>query len=208
MGGCDYRYQPGTFVTESARQYAAERQIRLVEQGWEQMTWTKPPAGSPKADKPEEMTHIRAGELVKKTDPRIRFRGKMDSFEAELLCLMAAADRQRRTELVRDIGSILTVCRNILGTEVKQEPLGAWTMLGMDAEQIHRASHAPPHVVPDYRMGEFAMALNRLRALSRELELNWLAACPPGEREDIVLALNRLSSALYVLFRKEVKFHG
>ena len=208
LGACEYQYEPGTFVTESARQYALERQIRLSERGWERMTWTKAAAGAAAGKKPEAMTHIRAGELVAKTDPRIRFRGRMDSFEAELLCSMAAARKDKRTQLVSDLGDLLTLCRNILGAEVKQTPLPDWKVFGMDADSVHTASHTPPHVVPDDRMGQTAMELNRLRARSRELELDWLAAYPPEERPDIVMALNRLSSALYVLFRKEVKLHG
>lgn len=205
-GGCDYQYDPGTFVTESARQYAVERGIRLVECSWEAMHWTKSPQAQD-GEKPETMTHLRAGELVSKRDPRIRFRGRMDSFQAELLCLMASADAGGMTSLLTDLGDVLSLCRNILGSEVKQTPLPEWSLLGMTPEQIHQMSHQPPHVIPDYRMGQTAVALNRLRALSRELELCWLDADSGAERPDIVLALNRLSSALYVLFRREVKQH-
>ncbi|MEA5048349.1 MAG: hypothetical protein VB034_07015 [Eubacteriales bacterium] len=204
-GSCDYPYDPGTFVTETARQYAAERGIRLVERAWEAMSWTKPPEGAQSGGKPETMTHLRAGELVPKMDPRIRFRGKMDSFQAELLCRMASAVAAGNQRLASDLSEVLMLCRSILGSEVKQTPLPEWTLFGMGPEEIHRASHTPPHVIPDVRMGETAVSLNRLRALSRELELSWLEAYPESERPDIVLALNRLSSALYILFRKEVK---
>ena len=204
-GSCDYPYDPGTFVTETARQYATERGIRLIERGWEAMGWTKPAEGTKSTGKPEEMTHLRAGELVSKRDPRIRFRGKMDSFQAELLCLMASAAASGKQQLESDLGEILAFCRSILGSEVKQTPLPEWTLFGMGPEQIHRLSHTPPHIIPDVRMGETAVALNRLRTLSREMELNWLEAYPENERPDILMALNRLSSALYVLFRKEVK---
>ena len=208
LGGCDYAVPPGAFVTEAARQYAGERGIRLIESGYAAMTWTRPTEGAVSAKKPEDMTHLNAGELVHKTDPRIRFRGRMDSFQAEVLCLMASAQKAKNAALVTDLGGVLALCRNILAAEVKQEPLADWTLLGMDEGALHRASHTPPHPVPDYHMGECAMALNRLRALSRELELDWLAAYPAAARPDIVLALNRLSSAIYLLFRKEVKQHG
>ena len=206
-GGCDYQYDPGTFVTESARQYAVERGIHLFERKSDAVRWSQSPQGTPDASKPETMTHLRAGELVSKKDQRIRFRGKMDSFQAELLCLMVSAHADGMTNLVTDLGDVLSLCRHILGSEVKQSELPEWSLFGMTPEQIHHMSHLPPHVIPDYRMGQFAIALNRLRALSRELELCWLNAYPETERPDIVLALNRLSSALYVLFRKEVKQH-
>ena len=208
LGECEYTYAPGTFVTKTAREYAVQHHIRLVEQGWTAMGYTKPADEGAAAVKPEAMTHIRAGELVAKTDPRIGFRGKMDSFQGEVLCTMAFAHRSKKAWLVDDLTDVLQLCRNILAAEVKQTPLAEWTLFGMDAESIHKASHQPPHPVPDYRMGETAMALNRLRALSRELELCWLAAYPSEARPDIVLALNRLSSGLYLLFRKEVKDHG
>lgn len=207
-GTCEHAYQPGTFITPSARQYAAERGINLIERGFAQMTYTKPAAGGEPSKKPEAMTHIRAGELVEKTDPRIRFRGRMDCFQADVLCLMAAARKAKQTRLVDALGEVLALCRNILAAEVKQTPLADWTLFGLDAEGVHKASHTPPHYVPDERMGETAMALNRLRARSRELELDWLAAYPSEERPDIVLALNRISSALYVLFRREVNPYG
>ncbi|MEN6419940.1 MAG: hypothetical protein ABFC73_13575 [Clostridiaceae bacterium] len=204
-GGCDYAYAKGTFVTESARQYALEREIRLVEQPWDAMKQIERNRQTTNAAKPETMTHLRPGELISKRDPRIRFRGRMDSFQAELLCLMTAAYANGKTILVSDLEEILSLCRNILGSEVKQTPLPEWTLFGLSPERIHALSHVPPHPVPDYRMGRTAVSLNRLRALSRELELCWLEAYPDAEQPDITLALNRLSSALYVLFRKEVE---
>ena len=42
-------------------------------------------------EKPEHMTHLNAQVLVAKTHPRIRFRGKMDLLEAELLLCQATA---------------------------------------------------------------------------------------------------------------------
>ncbi len=208
LGGCEYPVAVGAFITESARAFARERGIRLTESGYAAMTWTKPPDGGSAAKKPEAMTHLRAGELVAKTDPRIRFRGRMDSFQAELLCLAATAHRARDRALVDSLAELLSLCRNILAAEVKQTPLPPWTLFGMDEDALHKASHTPPHPVPDYRMGETAMALNRLRTLARELELEWLAAYEAEARPDIVRALNRLSSAIYLLFRKEVKQHG
>ena len=205
-GECAYAYPPGTFVTDSARQYAKERGIRLEERGYTAMTGTPPPAGG--AAKPEAMTHLRAGVLTEKTDPRIRFRGKMDSFQAELLCLMTAAAKEKRAWLVRDLGEVLRLCRDIMAAEVRQTPLADWQLMDMTPDELHALSHKPPHPVPDHRMGETAMALNRLRTHVRELELDWLAAYAAEDRPDIVLALNRLSSALYLLFRKEVKNHG
>lgn len=206
-GNCDFRYEPGTFLTESARSYAAERGIRLLERGWEEMRWTQPPTPVPGERKPEAMTQLRAGELVGKRDPRIRFRGRMDSFQAELLCAIVSSGGNGKQDLTANLGEVLSLCRNILGSEVKQTPLPEWTLFGMTPEEIHRQSHVPPHAVPEARMGETAVGLNRLRALSCELELCWLDAYSDGQQPEILLALNRISSAIYVLYQREVTRH-
>ena len=94
-----------SFVTESARRYAAERGIRIAGQedappreGWQRMTRTTidKTAEYPYVDdrtgqgyrtKPEDMTHLYGNRLVLKTDPRIAFRGKIDSLEADAAAL-------------------------------------------------------------------------------------------------------------------------
>ena len=42
-------------------------------------------SGAVLREKPEHMTHLHSNVLVAKTHPRIRFRGRMDALEAELL---------------------------------------------------------------------------------------------------------------------------
>jgi ethanolamine utilization cobalamin adenosyltransferase len=55
-------------------------------------------------------------------------------------------------------------------------------------------------------MGPLAARLNLLRTKVREAELLAVRVFGPGEdeREDLILAMNRLSSALYWLFCKEI----
>jgi ethanolamine utilization cobalamin adenosyltransferase len=59
------------------------------------------------------------------------------------------------------------------------------------------------HLVPDASHGPDVARLNWLRAMSREVELAAMQVfARPDlsvEREDLILALNRLSSAFYVL---------
>lgn len=89
-----------------------------------------------------------------------------------------------------------------------------FSLLGLDAAGLRRASHdirgayGMEHPIPDYRMGTFAAGLNLLRAQAREAELWAARAFEAGGGETILLALNRLSSAVYLLFCKEVKNHG
>ena len=78
----------------------------------------------------------------------------------------------------------------------------------MGPDEVHRCSHHPEefgfpgHILPAAEHGLYSLQLNRLRALSREAELAAVQAFWDGSRitrEDLLLALNRLSSYLYVL---------
>ena len=218
------------FVTESARRYAAERGIRIAGEdapeggGWQKMTRTviDKSAAFPFVDdrtgqgyrtKPEGMTHLSGNRLVPKTDPRIAFRGKIDSLQAEILLLQYDCDRYGEPDACNKLGEILDLTRGILGAEVKGEPLPDFKLFGMTEEEIRDASHnvrksmGMDHPVPDYRMGALALRLNRLRTQVREAELSAARAFPDGSREDLILALNRMSSAVYLLFLEGVKKH-
>jgi ethanolamine utilization cobalamin adenosyltransferase len=83
----------------------------------------------------------------------------------------------------------------------------------MDEEEIHDSSHHPrkyfglPHFMPvSVGDGEAVLTLNALRAMVREVEILAYEAFKnesgPPDREDILKAVNRLSSALYVLMFK------
>ena len=95
-----YEVEAGTFVTESARAWLDKREIELVivprgkvcggmsrtpipDRG--NRTYIDAATGLGLGrEKPEEMTHLRGNLLVKKTHPRIAFRGKLDSLEAAI----------------------------------------------------------------------------------------------------------------------------
>ena len=63
--------------------------------------------GAVLTEKPEQMTHLNGDVLVLKTHPRIRFRGAMDSLEAELLLCALHCDGQLR----KDLQEILNLAR-------------------------------------------------------------------------------------------------
>ena len=164
-------------------------------------------------EKPEEMTHLHGNVLVSKTHPRIAFRGKLDSLSAEILRVQEAAWEAGETELAGHLQEVLDYVRDILGAEVKDEPLRGIRLEGMDAAAIRYASHhiretaGIDHPIPDHRMGACAMALNRLRTEVRETELAAAQAFADESgrcaRKDIVEGLNRLSSYVYILFCRE-----
>ena len=155
-------------------------------------------------EKPEHMTHLNAEVLVPKTHPRIAFRGKMDTPEAELiLCQLEKED------LKAPVGEVLALARQIIRCDVLEEPLKWETLCGLTEAQQRRRSHFPqeyygqPHFMPSAEDGAVIARLNRARCAAREAELAAAAAFSDREgritREDIIKALNRMSSMLYLL---------
>ena len=158
--------------------------------------------------KPEHMTHLNAQVLVPKTHPRIAFRGKLDSLEAELL--LCAQDFPG---LQKELGEVLELARRIIRCDVLEEPLPDGKLCGLNEEELRKRSHFPqdyygqPHFMPDVRDSREVLRLNRLRCAVREAELAASAAfiTPEGsaQRPDILRAMNRMSSMVYLLMIRE-----
>jgi ethanolamine utilization protein EutL len=166
------------------------------------------------AEKPDHLTHLRDdASLVPKTHPRIAVRGKLDLLQAALLDAQVAADAEGARALVGELGEILELARALVGAEVTGRPVGAPTLWGMSADEIRDATHQTqqlygvPFMYPDVRQGPVIAKLSLARAVAREAELAVLTAFPPNGglstaapgRPDLAHALNRLSSALYLL---------
>ena len=153
-------------------------------------------------NKPEHMTHLRGSTLVPKTHPRIRLRGKLDSLQALLLLAIKQARAEARPEIAQGLEEFFCFAREILRCEVTEAPLQAFTLLGLDSAGLRRASHHPPagHPLPHSGMPTLALTLNFLRTQVREAEIQAAAV----GRADLVEALNRLSSAVYLLYLKAV----
>jgi len=224
-GTKEYRAPRGTFVTPLAREYLAARGIALAigvpqKPGTDTMTVTPIPkegqnryidaaTGENYAKKPEHMTHIRGNLLVPKTHPRIEFRGRLDSLEAKIMELQIHAEKSGQSGLYADLEEALYYVRDILAAEVKEEPYGERTLFGMDEAAMREVSHNIKrefgfgHPVPSAKMGELPVFLNTLRTQVRECELS-AARAFGSNREDILRALNRLSSGIYILFCREL----
>lgn len=155
--------------------------------------------------KPEHMTHLNAEILVSKTHPRIAFRGCMDSLEAALLLAAEAAEGNIRTQLTE----ALAYARYLLGQEVLEQPIVCRVLGGMDEKQLRERSHRPqdfygkPHFMPDPGDGKTLLLVNSARCKAREAELAAVRAFEnkegQPERTDLLQALNRLSSFLYLI---------
>ena len=172
------------------------------------------------------MTSLSGNRRVSKTHGRIAFRGVIDTLEAEVIEAQVLAFQTKDgassggLELCGSLGEILEYLRAVMSAEVKETPLPPPFLFGMDAEEIRRQSHDTEAIfglaqpLPAYTQGPLAARLNTLRAKVREAELLAVrvfgAAADASEaeephqtpREDIILALNRLSSALWWLFCK------
>ena len=160
-------------------------------------------------EKPEHMTHLNGEFLVEKTHPRIVLRGAVDMLEAELLLCAAKAEGDIRHQLDEALSYIRTLLRN----EVLEEPVTLETLGGMDEQTLRERSHRPqefygqPHFMPMPDDGKLLLQVNRARCAARAAELRAVAAFPSG-REDLLRALNRLSSFLYLIMIQLKTIHS
>lgn len=152
--------------------------------------------------KPEHMTHLKPGELVPKTHPRIAFRGKLDSLNAQLLLAMQVPGAP-----VKALEEILDFCRRLMRCDVLEEPVPEFLLHGLKEEELRNRSHNPQkyygtaHILPCREDTGALLQLNYLRTQVRETELLSYGAFP--KRTDIHRALNRLSSLLWILCLEE-----
>lgn len=165
------------------------------------------------SDKPEYMTHLRENLLVKKDHPRILLRGKFDSLEALIMQTQVTVTKEGYGNIAHDLDEVMNFVQTLLACEVKDEPVPEIMLLGMNSQRLRYVSHhlreefGIDHSVPHYSMGEVCVALNSVRTFIRETELIAVTAFTNDgnvTRPDIVEALNRLSSCVYIMFCKKV----
>jgi len=194
----------GDQLTSAARDWLNRERIEILAASQARPERYKILSGGFAEEKPEHMTHLNAELLVPKTHPRISFRGKMDTLEAELILCQLADET-----LHSPVGDILALARQILRCDVLNEPLVSDTLCGLTGEEQRRHSHFPqefygqPHFMPEAADGMVIARLNRARCAAREAELSAVAAFSDRDgnptRPDILRALNRMSSMLYIL---------
>lgn len=203
-----YYLGKGDQLTSTARDFLRRERIEILPGSQARPDRYRLLSGGYAEEKPEHMTHLNGEVLVPKTHPRIRFRGKMDTLEAELiLCQLAPGAPEGA------LGEILDLSRKILRCDVLEEPLRQDTLCGLTQEEQRGRSHMPqdyygqPHFMPQASDGSVIAGLNRARCFAREAELAAVEAFSDREgnllREDIPKALNRMSSMLYLLMIQE-----
>ena len=198
----------GDQLTSAARDWLSRERVEILPaQQAKQELWQLL-GGGYLTEKPEHMTHLNGNVLVSKTHPRIRFRGKLDTLEAELL-LCQLAD----LELVGPVGEVLALTRRLIRCDVLEEPVKEEKLWGLTEKELRLRSHFPqeyygiPHFMPAAADGETMARLNRARCAAREAELRACGAFSDREgnptRPDILRALNRMSSMLYILMLEQ-----
>ena len=158
------------------------------------------------AKKPEHMTSLIGNTLVPKNHPRIRLRGKLDSLQAQVVLIQCEITDKALGDKLQDI---LNCLRELTRCEVLDQPVEGDTLFGQSYGELQKQSHNPQKYfgvavlhLPDHKFGRDYALLNTLRTAIRETELMAVDAFETEggvSRGDIVLALNRLSSAVYVL---------
>lgn len=203
-----YYLGKGDQLTSTARDFLRRERIEILPGSQARPERYRLLSGGYAEEKPEHMTHLNGEVLVPKTHPRIRFRVKMDTLEAELiLCQLVPGAPEGA------LGEILDLSRKILRCDVLEEPLRQDTLCGLTQDEQRGRSHMPqdyygqPHFMPQASDGSVIAGLNRARCFAREAELTAVEAFSDREgnllREDIPKALNRMSSMLYLLMIQE-----
>lgn len=189
----------GDTLTPSARDFLRRERIEILPASEAKPAEYVLENGAVFREKPEDYTHLRGNVLVHKTHPVIAFRGTVDTLQAELLLAQAAVPEKMRSDLVE----ILTLARNLIRWDVLEEPAVLDKLCGLTEAQLRQRSHNPqeyygvPHFMPAYTDGPAILQLNRARCAARAAELAAAHAYP--HRTDLLQAMNRMSSMLYLL---------
>lgn len=158
--------------------------------------------GQPVHHKPEHVTQLDAGHFAPKTHPRIQLRGQVDSLHALVMLVAAEARRYQLPRLAAGLDTLAAYCREIQSAEYQARPVQSLALLDKSEDELHDLSHWPdkhlglPHLTPGPDDHAILHWLNYTRTQVREVEILALEA---EAAPDVARALNRLSSAVYVL---------
>ncbi len=197
----------GDSLTSEARDYLSRQRIEILPADKARPEEYRTLSGGYFREKPEDMTHLNGDILVKKSHPRILFRGAIDALEAELL--FAQTEEGLKTPLQ----DALALARKLIAADVLEKKVEESLLGGMDEGQLRKRSHFPqeyygqPHFMPQADDGRKILILNRCRCAARQAELQAAQAFADRDgkctRPDMIQALNRLSSYLYLLMIEE-----
>ena len=195
----------GDQLTSAARDYLTRERIPILPADQARPEQYRLVSGGFVTEKPEHMTHLNAQVLVPKTHPRIAFRGAMDTLEAELLIC-----QQKLSEpWAGQVSQVLDLARELIRCDVLEEPVKREKLCGLTEDEQRTRSHRPQefydqaHFMPSVADGPEILVLNRARCTARAAELAAVHAFSDRDgnptRPDILKAMNRMSSMLYIL---------
>ena len=192
-------------LAPGARDFLHRERIEILPASQAPITEYRLENGAILTRKPEHMTHLHGDILVLKTHPRIAFRGAIDTLEAELLWCQSILN----PPFSERIGEILAFARKLIRCEVMDEPVRQERLCGLTEQELRDRSHRPqdfysqPHFMPSAADGNTVLSLNKCRTAVRAAELAAARAFTDAEgncsRTDILQALNRMSSMVYIL---------
>ena len=145
-------------------------------------------------------TCLRDNIFVSKDHPRIVLRGALDSLQADILEAQVLAAEKNEPYYVDALEEVLGFVRELMSAEVNERPVAQKKLFGLSLDELHEQSRKL--TIPEHTMGALPVRLNTLRTRVRETELIAVRAFSEPRRDDIIHALNRLSSAVYWLFCK------
>ncbi len=191
-------------LTPGARDWLNRERIEILDPGQARPEEYRLLGGGVIREKPEHMTHLNGETMVPKTHPRILFRGKMDTLEAEIVLCQLKVPR-----FTKELGQILEFIRVLLRCDVLDAPVEGQHLCGMTEQEIRLHSHRPqefydqPHFMPEHTDGPAMLQLNRARCAARAAELAAARAFTDANgicsRCDLLQVMNRMSSMLYIL---------
>ena len=201
----------GDCLTPGARDFLTRQKIRILNAAEAKPEEYRLLGGGYIREKPEHMTHLNGDSLLPKTHPRIVFRGAMDTLQAEMiLCQLMVGE-----PLAHGLQELLELARQIIACDVLEKPLTFERLLGFTQEELRSRSHRPqdyygqPHFMPSAADAPELLMVNRARCVARQAELAAVEAFSDREgnptRPDILQALNRMSSMLYILMIRRKK---
>ncbi|WP_026747545.1 cobalamin adenosyltransferase [Leptotrichia trevisanii] len=160
--------------------------------------------------KPEFMTQLFGDNLVVKNHKRIVLRGKFDILQAEIIRYWKKYEKNKKLE--GDFAQVYRFVRDLFISEMTDMEFQEKDVLGYDIDTLKDITH---NTVKYFKTGhlfeinidfdESVIDINYLRALSRECEVAAVDAFYKEgkvERVDMLKALNRLSSILYLMMLK------
>lgn len=195
----------GDQLTSGARDFLNRERIEILPAGQAKPQRYRLLGGGYVEEKPEHMTHLNGDVLVEKTHPRIAFRGAMDTLEAEIMLCQLDVPGQ----VAKELEEILGLARHLVRCDVMEEPVKWDRLCALTEQEQRQRSHRPQdyygqaHFMPSYTDGPVVLRLNRVRCAARSAELAAVRAFQDREgkptRPDILRALNRMSSMVYIL---------